>query len=51
MAEANRAAAPGEAARTGEVDWLFVFSCAAHNLLRLPKLMAQPPGRLAEQCA
>ena len=22
----------------GKVDWLFVFSCAAHNLLRLPKL-------------
>jgi transposase len=34
-----------------KVDWLFVFSCAAHNLLRLPKLMAQPPGRLGEQCA
>ncbi len=25
-----------------KVDWLFVFSCAAHNLLRLPRLMAQP---------
>ena len=24
-----------------KVDWLFVFSCAAHNLLRLPRLMAQ----------
>jgi len=23
------------------VDWLFVFSCAAHNLLRLPGLIAQ----------
>jgi transposase len=23
-----------------KVDWLFVFSCAAHNLIRLPKLMA-----------
>lgn len=23
-----------------KVDWLFVFSCAAHNLMRLPKLMA-----------
>ena len=23
----------------GKVDWQFVFSCAAHNLLRLPKLM------------
>ena len=22
-----------------KVDWLFVFSCAAHNLLRLPKLI------------
>ena len=34
-----------------KVDWLFVFSCAAHNLIRLPKLLAQPPGRLMEQCA
>src|SRR6202011_3904578 len=25
-----------------KVDWLFVFSCAAHNLIRLPKLIAQP---------
>jgi len=24
-----------------KVDWLFVFSCAAHNLIRLPKLLAQ----------
>ena len=35
----------------GKVDWLFVFSCAAHNLIRLPKLIAQPPGMLREQCA
>src|SRR5579875_2726353 len=34
-----------------KVDWLFVFSCAAHNLLRLPKLIAQPPARLRRQCA
>jgi transposase len=35
-----------------KVDWLFVFSCAAHNLLRLPKLMAQPtPAGLRPQCA
>ncbi len=34
-----------------KVDWLFVFSCAAHNLLRLPKLMAQPRARLRQQCA
>jgi len=33
------------------VDWLFVFSCAAHNLIRMPRLMAQPPGTLREQCA
>ncbi len=33
------------------VDWLFVFSCAAHNLIRLPKLIAQPPARLREQYA
>jgi transposase len=24
-----------------KVDWIFVFSCAAHNLMRLPKLIAQ----------
>ena len=35
-----------------KVDWLFVFSCAAHNLLRLPRLIAQnQPARLREQCA
>jgi hypothetical protein len=34
-----------------KVDWLFVFSCAAHNLIRLPRLMAQPPETLREQCA
>ena len=34
-----------------KVNWLFVFSCAAHNLIRLPRLMAQPPERLMEQCA
>jgi transposase len=26
-----------------KVDWLFVFSCAAHNLMRLPRLIAQQP--------
>ena len=35
-----------------KVDWLFVFSCAAHNLIRLPRLIAQPPTTtLGEQCA
>src|ERR1700674_5261937 len=24
-----------------KVDWLFIFSCAAHNLCRLPRLIAQ----------
>jgi transposase len=24
-----------------KIDWIFVFSCAAHNLLRLPRLLAQ----------
>ena len=33
------------------VDWLFVFSCAAHTLIRLSRLMAQPPGRLMDRCA
>jgi IS5 family transposase len=34
-----------------KVDWLFVFSCAAHNLIRLPRLMAQSPAKPREQCA
>jgi len=35
-----------------KVDWLFVFSCAAHNLLRLPRLLAQQqPATLGEKCA
>jgi len=35
-----------------KVDWLFVFSCAAHNLLRLPKLISQrSAARLQPQCA
>jgi len=35
-----------------KVDWLFVFSCAAHNLLRLPKLIEQrSAARLQPQCA
>jgi hypothetical protein len=34
-----------------KVDWLFVFSCAAHNLIRLPRLMAQLTETLREQCA
>ena len=33
MAEADRHHPPGEAAR------IFVFSCAAHNLMRLPRLI------------
>ena len=34
-----------------KVDWLFVFSCAAHNLIRLPRLMAQSAETLMQQCA
>jgi transposase len=34
-----------------KVDWLFVFSCAAHNLIRIPKLIAQPSRVPREQCA
>jgi IS5 family transposase len=35
-----------------KVDWLFVFSCAAHNLIRLPRLITQqPPTRLRQRCA
>jgi hypothetical protein len=32
----------------GKVDWLFVFSCAAHNLIRLLKLINQSPGMRRE---
>jgi transposase len=35
-----------------KVDWIFVFSCAAHNLLRLPRLLAaQPQQDPRQQCA
>ena len=34
------------------VDWLFVFSCAAHNLMRLPKLIALArQSKPVQQCA
>jgi hypothetical protein len=34
------------------VDWLFVFSCTAHNLMRLPGLIAQRAEHgLRQQCA
>jgi transposase len=35
-----------------KVDWIFVFTCAAHNLLRLPRLIAQQEAQgLQQQCA
>ena len=35
-----------------KVDWVFVFSCAAHNLLRLPRLIAQQRAEgPRQQCA
>ena len=35
-----------------KVDWVFVFSCAAHNLLRLPRLIANGRAEgLRPQCA
>ena len=35
-----------------KVDWLFVFSCAVHNLSRLPRLIAQRhAARFRESCA
>jgi len=35
-----------------KVDWVFVFSCAAHNLLRLPRLIAnRRVDGLRHQCA
>ena len=34
------------------VDWIFVFSCAAHNLMRLPRLIAhQALEGFQQQCA
>ncbi len=35
-----------------KVDWIFVFSCAAHNLMRLPRLIAhQAQQGLQHKCA
>ncbi len=35
-----------------KVDWIFVFSCAAHNLLRLPRLIERRRMEgLRQQCA
>ena len=35
-----------------KVDWVFVFCCAAHNLMRLPRLIAhQASEGLQQQCA
>jgi transposase len=35
-----------------KVDWVFVFSCAAHNLMRLPRLIAhQAAEGLQQKCA
>ena len=34
------------------VDWIFVFSCAAHNVLRLPRLLATLVQQVPQpQCA
>jgi hypothetical protein len=38
MAETNRALKKGKLRGLAKVDWLFVFSCAAFNLFRIPKL-------------
>jgi hypothetical protein len=34
-----------------KVNWLFIFCCAAHSLIRLPRVMSQPPGTLKQQYA
>jgi len=35
-----------------KVDWIFIFSCAVHNLMRLPRLIAhQALEGLQQQCA
>jgi hypothetical protein len=41
MAEADRALKEAGTAGLAKVDWLLVFSCAAFNLIRIPKLRAQ----------
>lgn len=40
LAEANRAAAPGQASGTGESGLAVRLQLRAHNLIRLPRLMA-----------
>jgi len=38
--------------RLHKVDWQFAFSCAADNLMRLPRLIAQRAEQgLTQQCA
>ena len=44
MAEADRPIRQVKLRGLHKVDWTFVFSCAAHNLLRLPRLIAQQPA-------
>ena len=41
MAEADWSIRQAKLSGLHNVDWLFVFNCAAHNLCRLPRLMAQ----------
>jgi hypothetical protein len=43
MTETNRATEEMKLCGPAKVDWLFVFSCAAFNLFRIP--------RLRERCA
>jgi hypothetical protein len=42
LAQADRTLRQVKLRGLEKVDWLFVFSCAAHNLIRLPRLKAQP---------
>ena len=41
MAEADWAFEKVKLRGLAKVDWLFVFSCAAFNLIRIPKLRTQ----------
>jgi hypothetical protein len=41
MAETDRATEEGNTRGLAKVGWLFVFSCAAFNQIRIPKLRAQ----------
>jgi hypothetical protein len=44
LVEADRAHPQVKLRELHKVDWLFIFSCTAHNLYRLPRLIAHNAG-------